>query len=67
MSEHKTQAQARALTERATAISQSRYCRSCAVYRKPEGGVLVPIKGSNNTYWRCAGCQARRSEGRRLK
>lgn len=67
MSDHKTQADARALTERAVAISQSRYCRSCASFRKPEGGVLVPIKGSKNTYWRCAGCQSRRSEGRRVK
>lgn len=60
---HKTQAEARSLTERADTISQSRYCRSCNVHRKPEGGVLVPIRGSNNTYWRCAGCQARRTKG----
>lgn len=59
---HKTQAEAKTLTERADTISQSRYCRSCNVHRKPEGGVLVPIKGSNNTYWRCAGCQARRTK-----
>lgn len=64
---HKTQAEAKTLTERADTISQSRYCRSCNVHRKPEGGVLVPIKGSNNTYWRCAGCQARRSNGKGVK
>jgi len=64
---HKTQSEAKALTERATAISQSKHCRSCNQWCRPEGGVLVPIGRTNNTYWRCAGCQARRSEGRRVK
>lgn len=60
---HKTQAAARELTEKANTISQSRFCRSCNSWRKPEHGVRVQIGDSQNSYWRCKGCSQRRSPG----
>lgn len=49
------------LTQRVALIAQSRYCRSCANWQRPEGGITIPItKGRGGHYWRCQACVTRR-------
>lgn len=59
---HRAQAGAKRLTEKADEVSKSRYCRSCNLWRRPTGGVNVPIKVTRNFYWRCSVCESRRSK-----